>query len=406
MAKIINSSHATKIEIKKQAQAALETVLNRKDIGFFDIPQRADLWNEIQSQAQKLRMIADDLVVVGIGGSSLGPKALNEFFINPQSSKRIHFCDNVDAIDFERILRTLRDWDRTAWVFISKSGSTIETLVTADLVFQKYSQAKKTPKGIVISERRTNPLVDWAQQKKMDVLEIPLDVGGRFSVLTAVGMLPMGFLGLDVQEFRQGSALAVKSGETISEFMAQISQSFDREEWISFFWFYSSSYLHFGRWLQQLWAESLAKTKNLQGETAARVSTPMFAIGAIDQHSLLQQVMEGAKDKLVIFARFEDTEAAGEKVLKSQFPSLEFFEGHTMGQLISAQAKGTLSALNNNGVSTLTLQFSGASPRDLGFQMMFWQLVVAGLGQMLKINAYDQPGVELGKRLAKQILKS
>lgn len=406
LVQIIDQSHPTKPETKAQAQAAIENVLKRQDIGFFQIPGRADLWSEIQSQAQKLHTMADDLVIVGIGGSSLGPKALNEFFINPQSAKRIHFCDNVDAMDFEKVLRTLRDWDRTVWVFISKSGSTIETLVTADLVFQKYSLAKKTPKAIVVSEKRSNPLVDWAQKNKIDCLEIPLDVGGRFSVLTAVGMLPMGFLGMDIQQFRQGSALAVKKTEVISELMAQIAQSFSRQEWISFLWFYSSSYLHFGRWLQQLWAESLAKTKNLQGEAASRVSTPIFAIGAIDQHSLLQQVMEGAKDKLVIFARFKETESAGDPVLKSQFSSLQFFEGHTMGQLISAQAKGTRMALNDNGVSTLTLQFAGSSSQDLGFQLMFWQLVVAGLGQMLNINAYDQPGVELGKRLAKQILKS
>jgi len=187
---------------------------------------------------------------------------------------------------------------------------------------------------------------------------------------------------------------------------AQFLQSFERQEWISFFWFYGSRYQNFGRWIQQLWAESLAKKLNRQNQVAKRVSTPMWAIGSSDQHSLLQQVIDGAKDKFVIFQRVREIEAGGAKLSSTQFAIQDFFLGHTMGQLIKAQAKATCQALNEHKISTMTLELADTSPECLGAQLLFWQLVVASIAEVLDINAFDQPGVELGKRLAKAILKS
>lgn len=405
MIKIVDKKHSTDSGKWDLAKSSLATVLARKDLGFFRITERADLWQATEKAAEWAREKADDLVVVGIGGSSLGPKALEEVFRDPKNAKRIHFCDNVDAVEFQRIKSSIRDFKRTVWTFVSKSGSTIETLVTADLVFQEYAKLGIEPQCLVVSENVKNPLTEWAQARKFTCLEIPVDIGGRYSVFTAVGMLPMAFLGLNLADFRKGAEQALKA-DVVTETMTQVAQSFERQEWISFFWFYSGLYTHMGRWLQQLWAESLAKTTDRSGKPAARVSTPMWALGSSDQHSLLQQVMDGAKDKFVVFSRFQAVEATGEKVPQTMFPIQSFFNGHSMGQLLSAQAQGTRAALNEQKVSTMTLLVEGPHPQSLGFQMMFWQLVVAGLGEMLNINAFDQPGVELGKRLAKQILKS
>lgn len=406
MERIIDSYHTISSAEVQKSREALQMVLSRKDLGFHQIPSRDNLWSEVEKRAQELRSKADDLVVVGIGGSSLGPKALYEIFEDPQSPKKLHFCDNVDALAFEKMWKKLRNPERTAWLFISKSGGTIETLVAADLILQNYEKEKWALNATVISEFRSNPLMDWAQQNKIPALEIPLDVGGRFSVLSAVGMLPMAFLGLPVQKFREGASQAVANLEFNSQLMAHFTASFQRQEWITFFWFYASCFESMGRWLQQLWAESLAKTVDRQGKPAARVSTPMWGIGSSDQHSLLQQLMEGARDKLIVFLRFDPIENAGEVVSKTHFAKQEFFQGHRMGQLIAAQAKGTRQALNEQNVSTLTLQVQDLTPEAIGFQLMSWQLVVAGLGEMININAFDQPGVELGKRLAQTILKS
>lgn len=406
MIKIQNSYHSIDEKELQQSQEALKQFLSRTDIGFPQIPDRQHLWDAIRDKAQELHSQADDLVVVGIGGSSLGPKALYEILENPDSDKKLFLCDNVDAVEFEKLWKRLKNPSRTAWVIISKSGGTIETLVAADLIQQKYKSQSWKFIPTVVSETRSNPLTHWAHENNVSVLEIPVDVGGRFSVLTAVGMLPMAFLGFSIEEFQKGARQALKDQELVSRLMTHSMQSFQRQEWITFFMFYASPYQGFGRWLQQLWAESLAKATDRNGGTGPRVSTPMWGIGSIDQHSVLQQLMEGAHDKWIVISRFKTIENAGEPVQKSGFPGQEFFNGHKMGQLIAAQAQGTRQALNDQKVSTLTLEVEDLSPRSLGYQIMLWQLVVAGLGERLNINAFDQPGVELGKRLAKQILKS
>ena len=390
----------------KKSRAALDQIFNRKDLGFFQLPERDHLWKQVEEEAKKFRAVADEMVVVGVGGSSLGPKALADLLQKPDSEKQLHFCDNVDALAFSKLLSQIRNKSKTLWLFVSKSGSTIETLVAADLILQHYSNNGEKFHAAVISENKKSPLTEWAKGCEIPCLEIPLDVGGRFSVLTAVGMLPMAFLGCSTSEFRIGAQAALEDKDLVSQLISHYHQSFSRQEWISFFWFYCSHYENFGRWLQQLWAESLGKATNRLGKTASRASTPMTAIGSSDQHSVFQQLMEGPKDKFMSIFRFQDVEAAGEKVHKSVFSGQNFFDGCSMGQLIAAQAQGTGRALSQQKVSTLTLMVKDQSARSLGFQMMCWQLVVSGLGELLEINAFDQPGVELGKRLAVEILQS
>jgi glucose-6-phosphate isomerase len=404
MIKIHDKKHSTDPQLLIQSNQALQKVMARTDLGFFKLPERDQLWHEAEKLGKEFAETADHMVIVGIGGSSLGPKALYEIFEKPQNPKRLYFCDNVDPLEMERLWGRLQNLDRTVWVFVSKSGSTIETLVAADLIFQKCKAESKLARCVVVSEKKGNPLTDWAAKNQIPALEIPVDVGGRFSVLTAVGMLPMAFIGLSLGEFKNGAEKAIKAKELVAEFMTQIIQSYRREEWISFFWFYSSMYQSFGRWIQQLWAESLGKAVDRKGKVAPRASTPVSAIGSTDQHSVLQQVMEGAKDKFVIFTRFSNLEKSGDKIEVTAFPHQKFFLGFNMGQLIAAQAEGTKNALNHQGVSTLTLSVQDLSPSSLGYQLMFWQLVVAGIGELLDIDAFNQPGVELGKRLAKEIL--
>ncbi len=407
MLKISQKSHSTDPFLLEKSQRALKTLLARNDLGFMQIPMRDELWREIERVATELRGQCTDLVVVGIGGSGLGPRVVQEIFQTPQSDRRLHFCDNVDALEFKRLFAGLSNLAKTAWVFTSKSGSTIETIVSADYILETYRrQSLPQPVICAVTELRANPLFNWAQKNKASILEIPLDVGGRFSVLTAVGMLPAAFLGLDIQEFRRGAKQALASGPEISDFMAQTLMSFKREEWISLFWFYCSSLKTLGAWLQQLWAESLAKKLDRQAKAAPRASTPMGAVGACDQHSILQQVMEGAPDKFVTFVRVNTAESGPWALETSGFPENQFFVGRQMGELLAAEAEATRKALSQEGVSTLELKLHDLSPATIGYIFMFWELVVGGLGEALDINAFDQPGVELGKRLAKEILKS
>lgn len=389
----------------QKASLGLETFLKRKDIGFPDIPERDALWQAAQKLGTQLRVQFHNLVFVGIGGSSLGPRVLSDLFQEPQGGKKLFFCDNVDPWEFDRLFRSLDSLDKTCWVFVSKSGTTIETLTALDFIQQKLGQ-DLFARAAVISENRPNALMDWAAQHHVPTLEIPVDVGGRFSVLSSVGLLPAVFLGVDIARMRSGAKLALESKQEIIEMAGQALASFDRNEWITQFWFYSSGLKNLGAWLQQLWAESLAKAKDRTGQTAPRVSTPLSQVGACDQHSVLQQVMEGNRDKFVVFCRVQQVESSGELLKQSQFQIQDFLAGKKMGDLLAAEAAATQEALAHQGVSTMRLTFSDLGPESLGEIFMFWQLVVATMGECLNINAFDQPGVELGKRLAKESLKA
>lgn len=407
MIQIVRKKHSTDAAVLKSCQQDLERFFARKEIGFKDLPTRQQLSQSSEALASVWRKKFSDLVIVGIGGSSLGPRVLQEIFDDPKGTHHLWFCDNVDAIEFRKTFSRIKSLKSTGWVFISKSGSTIETLVAAEFINQEYQNQSLNLKehAAIVSEMKSNPLTDWAKSHSLPQLEIPVDVGGRFSVLTPVGLFPAAFLGISNREMLSGAAIALQSKNEIAEVMAQALQSFKRDEWISFFWFYSSQLKSFGGWLGQLWAESLAKRIDREGKPAARVSTPISAVGAIDQHSLLQQVMEGAKDKFVIFVRITKAERGEDPLKTAMFPHQKFFEGKKMGQLLGAEAEATESALSQEGISTMCLSLSDLSPESVGFLFMFWQLVVAGLGESLNINAFDQPGVELGKRLAKEILQ-
>lgn len=391
----------------KQSYNFLAQFLARKEIGFPDLPQRSDLWQSAKEQGSQLRKKFSDLVVVGIGGSALGPRVIVDLFAGASSSAhKVHFCDNVDPQEFDNLFHQLKDLDQVCWLIISKSGSTIETLTATDFVRQRYAKRGISfyDKVVVVSEKKSNPLTDWAMKNSIPQLEIPIDVGGRFSVLTPVGMLPAAFLGVDVDEFRRGAAWALQQKELIAEVMAQTISSYQRGEWISFFWFYSSGLKNFGGWLQQLWAESLGKKVNRKAMPAPKASTPFSAVGACDQHSVLQQVMEGQKDKFVVFTRVQSLADSSEVLEQSDFLIQKIMLGKKMGKLLDIEAESTQKALMQQAVSTFSLQIQDQSPATLGALFMFWQLVVAGLGEYLDINAFDQPGVELGKRLTKESL--
>lgn len=389
------------------SQKGLQSLLNRNDLGFFQLPQRQDLWKSTQILAANLRQRYQHMVIIGIGGSSIGPRAILET-LGCTTHHQLHFLDNVDPVEFHRLFQSLPKLEKVVWVLVSKSGSTIETLAGADFVAQKYRQAGLNffEHVVVVTENRSNPLYDVAKEKDLPCLEIPLDVGGRFSVLTAVGMLPAAFIGADIEQFRQGALQALQDSKGVTILMSQYLDSFAKQKWISFFWFYCGHARFLGEWIKQLWAESLAKSVNRQGQSAPRVSTPVSAIGVSDQHSLLQQVMEGDKDKFVLFLRFLSSEVKTDPLEFSHFPIQSFFQGKTLGELMAAEASATEEALQKNGVMVARYSYPDLSPKSLGFFFMQWELIVGALGEVLDINAFDQPGVELGKRLAKEILKN
>lgn len=396
-------SHFSNSNVKKTHQGlasqSLEKVLDNHSLGFHQITTRQELWDSCESLALKWKGQYDQIVVIGIGGSSLGPQVIKDCF----HADSLLFFENVDPQQFQYLLKKIKSPLRTAWICSSKSGSTIETLCIIEALKSEIQDWGKMV--AVVSEKKSNPLTDWALNNGYPVVEIPLDVGGRFSVLTPVGMLPAALLGLNLRQFQEGAKEAIKQKELISQCCAQMLESFDRQEWITVFWFYTSSGISMGRWVQQLWAESLGKKESRNLTRASRASTPVLAMGSVDQHSTLQQMMDGEKDKYYWFFRFQDLEAQY-PLNPKVFPKLDILQKKTMGDLLSAQALATEKALNETGASSAQIHFKKLDEFALGQFFMMMQLLVATLAEALNLNAFDQPGVERGKILTLERLRT
>lgn len=342
--------------------------------------------------------------IVGIGGSSLGIQVLSQYF----SKSNFVYFDNIDAVQFENQMNSFENLDKVFWLFISKSGETIETLATLEFIDQIYQQKGKNLKtqSLVITEKKSNSLNMLAAKHGVPQYEVPIDVGGRFSVLSYVGLVPAYLMGLNITAIEAGARKALANKELVVSFVAEALASFDRQEWVTVLWSYSSQLKNFGFWWQQLWAESLAKKTSLNSQTVQRVSTPLPLVGATDQHSVLQQIAEGAKDKLVIFLRAGASESGHLRLQSSHCEPTKTLVGLRLGDLLKAEAMATQQSLTESGVSNFSLQIDQLDEESLGFLLMFSQLSVLALGKALNLNPLDQPGVERGKILCKALLKN
>lgn len=380
-----------------EIKSALDSVLNSKTIGFIDLPNRTHLWTQSEKMGYEIRKNYDHLIVVGIGGSSMGPRALAEF----SGLTNISFLDNVDSIETEHVLQKIHGNDSLAWLFISKSGTTIEVLWTIELIAQRYFELGKKlwPHTYYITELTDNSLHNLSIQYSRPCLEVPLDVGGRFSVLSPVGLVVASFLDLDLDLIKSGALLALKDKKNIATMCEQFLSSFERGESITLFWFYCSRLRWFGGWLQQLWAESLGKKLDRSGTPAFNFSTPMTSIGACDQHSILQQVVDGPKNKFVCIFRFKDIEKHSTTIDNPIFAETKSMQGKRFGDLLKAETLATQKGLDLSNVSTMMYEFEKLNPETLGYLFMTFQIVVSVLAEIKNVNAFDQPGVALGKNL-------
>ncbi|AGH95989.1 hypothetical protein [Pseudobdellovibrio exovorus] len=399
-----SSSSDSTLTTKSEALAreATQKVLQQKPGGLKGIEASLEALSVMPEELNLFKNRHSRFVVVGIGGSSLGIQVLAEM----KQASNFQFIDNVDAYHFEQLFETMPEPEKTGWLFISKSGGTIETLTALEFIEQELStkNISLSEHSLVITEKKDSDLYRWSQQKQVLFFEMPVSVGGRFSVLTEVGLIPAWLMGFDMKALRTGAMEAYNASDVLAKVTSETLKSWQREEWITVLWSYSSRLKSFGLWWQQLWAESLAKKVDIQGQPAARVSTPLPLIGATDQHSVLQQVMEGARDKLVVFLRVQEAEAGKSLLQKSQMRETALLQGRNMGTLLRAEAEAIQQALSEVQVSNISLQISDVRDQSVGYLFMFFQLWVMCLGEAIQINTFDQPGVELGKVKTKKIL--
>lgn len=396
MLKVVDKTYSNTTVDRKKIENYLETVLCNSELGFLKITENSSLWKNSIELSQEILKRHQQIVVIGFGGSAMGARCLVEA---SHQQDKILFFDNMDMIENEHHLKKIKNLNSTAWIFISKSGTTIEVLALLEFLSQ-YLSEKKIPfweNTYYVTEQKSSSLYNISHEKKRPCLEIPLDVGGRFSVLSPAGMLIGSLCGLNLNLIKLGAQRAIQDKKNICDLSFQYLSSFEDHKNISLFWFYNSSMRWFGGWIQQLWAESLGKELNRNNQKAYAFSTPLFAIGSSDQHSILQQIIDGPRDKFITFFRFQNIEDYSYNLKNNLFEETRILNHKNLGQLISAQAQGTQDALKKKGIPCQTLLFENFKEESMGYLFMLFQIIVSVLAEYHHINAFDQPGVELGK---------
>ena len=357
-------------------------------------------------EGERLGRLADVLVVNGIGGSALGPLALQSA-MRP-AKRRLVVLDNVDPEGLAAKLAGL-DAKRTAVNAITKSGSTAETMANL-LVLLKWMERQLGPRHVRHWTATTDPkkgdLLVLARRLGIPTLSIPENVGGRFSVLTPVGLLPAAFLGLDVPALVEGarsmrrhcwSAPAERNVGVLGAVLLYLMATRRRRS-IQILMPYADALVHLADWYRQLWAESLGKRLDRNGRKVETGQTPVTSLGATDQHSQVQLFMEGPHDKVVTF--LEVKHFRKEVAIPRQhadLASLGYLGGRNLSELIRAEKQGTEIALTSAGRPNFTYALPTIDEHVLGQLIYLFEFQTALSGELYGIDAFDQPGVEAGK---------
>lgn len=403
------------------AHAAVEASHSNGLLGFLDLPHATETVDQVRRLADGFGQWFEDVVVLGIGGSGLGAKALKDALLGPfwnvrsdeerDHFPRLHVVDNPDPYTMHGLLRRI-DPARTMFNVVSKSGATAETMAQYLVVRKRVEEAVGAENARGHFLFTTDP-VEGALRRIGDAEEIPMlpipeNVGGRFSVLSPVGLLPAAVCGVDVDGLLGGAAameercrselLAKSPAGTLATLLHQADTIQGRP--IHVLMPYSDRLRSLALWFQQLWAESLGKARTLDGEDRPTGPTPVAASGATDQHSFLQLLMEGPHDKVVIFVEVEDPGVdpaipSGH----SEIPELAYLGGHSLSELINTERRATAEALRLAARPNATLLMPRISAESVGQLLMLLQMATVYAGALYRVDPLDQPGVELSKRL-------
>ncbi len=404
-----------------EAKRGFDTLRSGGTVGFVDLPGDTKLIEQVTSFAAQARGNYDDVVILGIGGSALGPIALRTA-LRPSgwnmldekardNYPRLQVLDNVDPESISALLRRLR-LSRTLFIVTSKSGGTAETMAQFLIVHERLVRDKlDLSRHIVfVTDPKQGALRPLAERIKVPALDIPPNIGGRFSVLTPVGTLPAALMGIDVKALLSGAAEMAKRCES-DELASNPAGVYAMVQWladtrlkksIAVFMPYSDPLRDFAAWFVQLWAESLGK-KRPDGESVG--STPLAALGATDQHAQVQLFMEGPADKTVTFVSVrERTTDVKIPAAFADVKELGYLAGHSLGELIDIEQRATAGALAKRGRPNMTIHLDRVDAAHVGQLMMLLEIATAYAGQLYAIDAFNQPGVELGKQFAYALL--
>jgi glucose-6-phosphate isomerase len=396
------------------------------EMGFFDLPYAEALRSQVQELADSFGQWFESVVVIGIGGSSLGSRAIADAlrgpFWNERTAEerdhfpRLYFLENSDPDTIRDVLGRI-DLRKTLFNVVSKSGTTAETMAQY-LVVEAALREELDPEHVAghflfTTDPEVGALRALARERGVLALELPSRVGGRFSVLSSVGLLPGAVIGVEIADLLEGAAEMDRlcRSERIPENPAGLLATClhwaqtEGGRPIHVLMPYSDRLRTFGLWFQQLWAESLGKARTREGEIVHTGPTPVAALGAVDQHSLLQLLMEGPDDKVVCFVRVrERNDAVPIPESDSPHPSLAYLGGHSLEKLLEVERRATSEALRRVGRPSLTVEVERLDARSLGGLFMLFQIATVYAGALYGVDPLDQPGVEMGKVITREML--
>jgi len=401
------------------AHQELAEARRRGSLAFMELPYQTAALANVRQIAKPLLEWCREFVVLGIGGSALGARALHQALCHPQYNRfnmgrRQHrpalwVLDNIDPDYFYGMLDGL-ELQRTAFNVISKSGSTAETLAQFLFVYHllqgRVGTAKARERFVVTTDPEKGNLRRLAVEEGFPSLMVPPGVGGRYSVLTPVGLLPAAMVGIDLEELLAGARFMdqrLKSPEyqqNPAYCLAALFYLFAlKARNILVIMPYATALTGMADWFCQLWAESLGKKQDLQGREVWTGTTPLRAVGVTDQHSQLQLYMEGPQDKLITFLEVGKFQYRLE--IPDLLPGMEglhYLGGHSLNELLQAEKKATAFNLTKAGRPHLTLHLPEINAFTIGQLIYLLEVATVAAASLLGVNPLDQPGVEGGKQ--------
>lgn len=396
-----------KTTLKDKAEYVYDAMVKEKSsVGYYGLPEQ-DI-TDILAYCNKISSDVKSIAVIGIGGSSLGAKAVYEFLKPVEKlSRHLHFFESTDPINIQNKIDML-DLEKTHFLVISKSGTTVETFAIYKLLLSKQTD---TNAYTFITDKGSD-LEKYAQSIDASVLYLADNVGGRFSVLSSVGLLPLALCGVDIKSLLHGANSINKSffedgylKSTLLEKALFYARNHAKYH-INCLFAYSESLKYFCEWYVQLWGESLGKK---QRHSAFHVGlTPIGLIGPKDQHSFLQLIMEGSRDKSVTFIQiedFQDTLKIPDVSLK-HLESLDILNDVSFSELINMQCNSVMEALlEEENIPLDKIIIPRADAKNIGTLIFYYELLTSLVGELIDVNTYDQPGVEAAKIILKKKLK-
>lgn len=381
-----------------------EIVKEREHIGYYNlVHQDTSIFKEYAATVKQ-----KNIIVIGIGGSTLGTYAIYKFLkYSKNLTKKLYFLETTDPIDIKSKVKNI-DLDDTLFIVISKSGTTIETVSIFKYI---HSLVKCDKHNTLVVTESDSKLNEYAKANEIMNFEIPKNVGGRFSVFSAVGLLPLAIVGIDIDELLGGAKEVYNSffskGETYervvkkARFFVEYKNSFN----INVVFSYSSRLEGFNKWYIQLWGESLGK---VDINSTRQGLTPIGIIGPIDQHSFLQLIVEGRRDKTVTVIKVDDfdNDLKIPQVKLEGLGELDYLDNVEFSSLINKQADATIESINNlHDIPCDVITIDSINEKSFASLMYEYELLTSVCAKFMYIDAYNQPGVEAGKIILKQKLK-